>query len=57
MHVQLPIKVWFCFSRRQENVAFCLKCLEGCNFCYDQCFFDAVKSEWLVLMSRIRGVS
>ena len=32
VHVQLPIKVWFCFPRRQENVAFCLKCLEGCNF-------------------------
>ena len=31
MHVQLPNKVWYCFPRRQENVAFCRKCLEGCG--------------------------
>ena len=31
VHVQLPIKVWFCFPRRLNNGAFCYKCLEGCN--------------------------
>ena len=33
VHVQSPIKVWFCFPRRTlNNGAFCSKCLEGCNF-------------------------
>ena len=32
VHVQLPIKVWFCFPRRLNNGAFCYECLIGCNF-------------------------
>ena len=27
VHVQLPIKVWFCFPRRLNNTVCCFKCL------------------------------
>ena len=54
MHVQLPIKVWFCFPLDVGiTVRFVLNVCKVVTFVLIN-IFDAVESTWLVLSSRIR---